>query len=155
LIITGPLGPHNPANLEYFRKLQALSHDLSLAKNVFFLADLAPGFLPDEVVSDFYQLADVLLLPSLEEGFGIPILEAGLAGIPIFCADIRPLRDLGLAYATYFSPYGSASEIASMILEYLITSPVAGFRTHVRSHYAWREIYHKQIDLLIRKGADK
>jgi hypothetical protein len=37
-------------------------------------------------------------------------------------------------------------------MEHLAASPVTGFRTHVRSHYAWREIYRKQIDLLIRKG---
>jgi mannosylglucosylglycerate synthase len=153
LVITGPLGPHNPANVDYFRKLQSLRHDLSLEKNAFFLAELVEGYLPDEVVSDFYQLADALLLPSFEEGFGIPVLEAGLAGIPIFSADIPPLRDLGLAYAGYFSPYGSAGEIAAMILEHLAASPVAGFRAHVRSRYTWREIYKKKIDVLIRKGA--
>ena len=154
LVVTGPLGPHNPSNVEYFKKLQTLRHELILEKNVFFLAELVPDYLPDEVVSDFYQLADLLLLPSIEEGFGIPILEAGLAGIPIFCADIPPLRDLGLTYANYFSPYGSAEEIASRILEHLAASQTAGFRTHVRSHFAWREIYQKQIDVLIRKGVD-
>jgi glycosyltransferase involved in cell wall biosynthesis len=154
LIVTGPLGPHNVANAEYFRKLQALRQDLLLEKNVCFLAELVQGYLPDEVVSDFYQLSDVLILPSREEGFGIPVLEAGLVGLPIFCADIPPLRDLGLAYVNYFSPDGSAAEIASIILEYLATNPVAGFRTRVRSQFAWREIYHKQIDLLIRKGAE-
>jgi mannosylglucosylglycerate synthase len=152
LIVTGPLGPHNPANVEYFGRLQALRRDLLLEKNVFFLAELIEGYLPDEVVSDFYQLADMLFLPSFEEGFGIPVLEAGLAGMPIYCADIPPLRDLGLAYANYFSPYGSAADIAATILEHLTASRVAGFRTHVRSHYAWREIYRKQIDVLIRKG---
>ncbi len=154
LIVTGPLGPHNPANVEYFRKLQSLRQELALEKNVFFLAELATGYLPDEVVSDFYQLADLLFLPSFEEGFGIPVLEAGLAGMPIFCADIPPLRDLGLDYANYFSPNGPATAIAARILEHLAASPVAGFRTHVRSHFAWREIYRKQIDILIRKGAE-
>jgi mannosylglucosylglycerate synthase len=153
LVVTGPLGPHNPTNVDYFKKLQTLRHDLALEKKVIFLAELVPDYLPDEVVSDFYQLADLLFLPSIEEGFGIPILEAGLAGIPIFCADIPPLRDLGSAYVNYFSPYGSARDIASGILEHLAGSAVAGFRTHVRSQYTWREIYHKQIDLLIRKGA--
>ncbi len=152
LIVTGPLGPHNPSNVEYFRKLQTLRQDLELEENVFFLADLVEGYLPDEVVSDFYQLADALLLPSREEGFGIPVLEAGLAGMPIFCADIPPLRDLGQQFVHYFSPDGPAAEIASNIREVLAASPVAGFRTHVRSHYAWREIYHKQIEVLIGKG---
>ncbi|MGE5373743.1 MAG: glycosyltransferase family 4 protein [Bacteroidota bacterium] len=152
LIITGPLGPHNPANVKYFEKLKSLREKRSLDGNVLFLAELAPGYLPDEVISDFYSLADALLLPSREEGFGIPLLEAGLAGMPVFCADIPPLRDIGLNYVNYFSPDGSASDIASTILEHLSSSPLFEFRTHVRSHYTWREIYSKQIDLLVRKG---
>ncbi len=154
LIITGPLGPHNPANVEYFKKLQSLRQELALEKNVYFLAELVDGYLPDEVVSDFYQLADLLFLPSFEEGFGIPVLEAGLAGMPVFCADIPPLRDLGLSYANYFSADGPAAGIAARVLEHLAADPVAGFRTHVRSHFAWREIYRKQIDVLIRKGVE-
>ena len=102
---------------------------LSLERNVLFLAELVTEFLPDEVVSDFYKLADALFLPSREEGFGIPVLEAGLSGIPIFCADIPPLRDLGLDDVSYFSPDGSPSEIASMLVEQLSSSPLFGFRT--------------------------
>ena len=154
LIVTGPLGPHNPSNVEYFKKLQSLRESLSLERNVLFLAELVPEFLPDEVVSDFYKLADALFLPSREEGFGIPVLEAGLSGIPIFCADIPPLRDLGLDYVSYFSAGGSPSEIASLIVEQSSSSSLFGFRTHVRSHYAWREIYGKQIKMIIRKGEE-
>ncbi len=151
LIITGPLGPHNSANVEYFEILQSLRNSLSLQENVFFLAEQILDYLPDEVISDFYKLADALLLPSREEGFGIPILEAGLAGMPIFCADIPPLRDLGLNYVNYFSPDGWPADISSMIQDQLTKSPLFGFRSHVRSQYAWREIFKNQIDLLIQR----
>ncbi len=92
LVVTGPLGPHNPANQRYFERLRALRQELRLEGKAHFLAEVAPGFLPFSVVADFYRLADALLLPSLEEGFGIPVLEAGLAGLPVFCSDIPPLR---------------------------------------------------------------
>lgn len=153
LIITGPLGPHNPANVEYFGKLLSLRRSLSLKSNVSFLAELTPDFLPDEVVSDFYKLADALILPSREEGFGIPVLEAGLAGIPAFCADIPPLRDLGLTFVKYFSLDESPSNIASMILEQLASSPLFEFRVQVRTRYAWREIYRRQIEALLQSTA--
>lgn len=152
LIITGPLGPHNAANTEYLKKLQSLRKSLALEGSAIFLVERVPEFLPDEVVSDFYKLVDGLFLPSHEEGFGIPVVEAGLAGIPIFCADIPPLRDLGLAFANYFSPDGSPPEIASMVLEKLSSSPVFGFRVHVRSQFDWHQIYWKQIDVLLQKG---
>ncbi|MEO8355587.1 MAG: glycosyltransferase family 4 protein [Chloroflexota bacterium] len=152
LIVTGPLGPHNPANLEYFKKLQDLRDSLSLKSAVSFLAELTSDYLPDEVISDFYKLADLLLLPSREEGFGIPVLEAGLAGLPSFCADIPPLRDLGAGFVNYFSLDESPESIAAMIVEHLSTSPLFGFRAQVRSQYVWRQIYRQQIQLLIGKG---
>jgi mannosylglucosylglycerate synthase len=154
LIITGPLGPHNPANLQYFEKLTSLRSSLNLEDSVYFLAELADGFLPDEVISDFYQLADALFLPSREEGFGIPILEAGLAGIPIFCADIPPLKDLGLSFANYFSLDENPANIASLILGKLSTSMLFGFRVRVRSRYAWRQVYQQQIQPLLERVCD-
>jgi glycosyltransferase involved in cell wall biosynthesis len=151
LIVTGPLGPHNPANVNYFEKLLSLRESLSLVGSAFFLAELTQDYLPDEVISDFYKLADALILPSREEGFGIPVLESGLAGIPAFCADIPPLRDLGSGYASYFSPDDDPRVLASRILDVLTSSPLFRFRVHVRSEYSWREIFRKQIDELLRK----
>ncbi len=154
LIITGPLGPHNSANLQYFDKLTSLRRSLNLEDSVYFLAELANGFLPDEVISDFYQLADALFLPSREEGFGIPILEAGLAGIPIFCADIPPLKDLGLSFVNYFSLDESPANIAALILGKLSTSMLFGFRVRVRSQFAWRQVYQQQIQPLLERVCD-
>lgn len=152
LIVTGPLGPHNPANREYFEKLLSLRESLLLNDSACFLAEITSDYLPDEVISDFYKLADVLFLPSREEGFGIPVLEAGLAGLPIFCADIAPLRDVGGIFANYFSLDESPARIAAMIVENLSASPLFGFRAQVRSQYAWRQIYQQKIEMLIRKG---
>lgn len=152
LIITGPLGPHNPANAEYYGKLLALRKSLLLDDAACFLAELTSGFLPDEVISDFYHLADILFLPSREEGFGIPVLEAGLAGLPAFCADIPPLRDLGMPFVDFFSLDESPAKIAGIIIEYLLSSPLFEFRSQVRSKYAWRNIYERQIEQLLKKG---
>ncbi|HEX5837812.1 MAG TPA: glycosyltransferase family 4 protein [Anaerolineales bacterium] len=151
LVVTGPLGPHNPSNVDYFKKLQSLRETLSLQQSAFFLAELTDMYLPDEVISDFYQIADALILPSREEGFGIPVLEAGLAGLPAFCADIPPLRDLGMAAVRYFSLDDSPAHIASLIAEQMSSSSILELRARVRSHFAWPEIYRQQIDPLLRK----
>jgi glycosyltransferase involved in cell wall biosynthesis len=153
LVVTGPLGPHNPANIDYFDKLLSLRHELGLDASAHLLAELSPEFLPDSVIADFYRLADALVLPSREEGFGIPILEAAMSGLPIFCAGIPPLRELAGEQATYFDPDADPAGVASAMDRWL-SSPVYQLRVRVRSGYSWTRLYRQHIEPLftLREG---
>jgi mannosylglucosylglycerate synthase len=151
LVVTGPLGPHNPANVEYFERLTSLRKELQLENVVHFLSALTDEYLLDAVISDFYRLADALFLPSREEGFGIPILEAGLTGLPIFCSDIPPLRDLGRTNVTYFSPDADPVELANRIVNHLSFDSVFRMRTRVRREFSWEGIYAREIAPLLAK----
>jgi len=151
LVVTGPLGPHNPANVNYFDRLRTLRRELGLEHVVHFLAELTDEYIPDPVISDLYHLADALFLPSLEEGFGIPILEAGLAGLPIFCSDIPPLRNLGGSNATYFSPDADPVELANRIVNHLAFDSVFRMRVRARREFSWEGIYARQIAPLLAK----
>ena len=145
LVVTGPLGPHNPANVKYFERLTKLRAELGLSGSAHFLAELTDQYLPDAVIADFYRLADALIMPSREEGFGIPVLEAGLAGIPVFCSDIEPLRKLGREQALYFSPDAEPEEVAALIINHLDSQLSFKLRTHVRMKYTWESIYMNMI----------
>jgi glycosyltransferase involved in cell wall biosynthesis len=149
LVVTGPLGPHNPANVDYFETLKSLREELKLGNVVHFLTELTDAYIPDPVISDFYHLADALFLPSLEEGFGIPILEAGLAGLPIFCSDIPPLRNLGGSNATYFSPDADPVELANRIVNHLAFDSVFRMRVRARKEFSWEGIYARKIAPLL------
>ena len=149
LVVTGPLGPHNPANTIYFKHLTDLRAGLNLEQVVIFLAEHNPDYLPDEVIADFYHLADALLFPSREEGFGIPILEAGLAGLPVFCADIPPLRELGEKAATFFSPDADPRQVASLIAQQLMPNNAFNLRLRVKLDYTWQSIYTDHIRPLL------
>lgn len=48
--------------------------------------------------------AELLVFPSLYEGFGIPILEAFAVGTPVLASDIPPFHEVGENAATYFDP---------------------------------------------------
>ena len=150
MVVTGPLGPHNPANRDYFENLISLRKDLGLADSAHFLAELSSEFLPDPVIADFYHLADALLLPSREEGFGIPVLEAGLTGLPVFCADIPPLRDLAGEMGIYFSPDANPTQVADLILHRLSNDPIYRLRLRVRTRYTWERVYADQIAPLLK-----
>lgn len=154
LVVTGPMGPHNPANVEYFARLRALRGELGLQGAAHFLAELSDEYLPDAVIADFYQLADGLFFPSREEGFGIPVLEAGLAGLPVFCADIPPLRELGEGCAVFFSPDANPAEVAAQVTAHYAADPLFKLRRRVRAHYTWKRIYADLIDPLLHNQSD-
>ncbi len=151
MVITGPLGPHNPANLEYFKRLNALRGQLGLKNSAHFLAELSNEFIPDAVISDFYKLADALFFPSFEEGFGIPILEAGFAGIPVFCSDIPPLQSLGGNFVNYFSPDENPKVVADMMAKHFNRDKTFGLRASVRKQFSWESIYETRIAPLFRQ----
>jgi mannosylglucosylglycerate synthase len=151
LVVTGPLGPHNPANTTYFQQLTGLRSSLKLDQAVVFLAEHTKDYLPDEVIADFYRLADIMLLPSLEEGFGIPILEAGLAGLPVFCADIPPLRELAEKAAAFFSPNADPRDVAALIVHQMERDNAFTLRLQVKLNYTWESIYKDNIRPLLTK----
>jgi len=60
------------------RRLTKIIRDLGLESSVHL-----PGFLPDEELSDHYLLADVFVMPSKKEGFGLVFIEALAHGVPV------------------------------------------------------------------------
>ncbi len=149
LLVTGPEGPHNPANAAYRQKLADLRAALGLQGAAHFLADVSAGFIPDAVIADFYRLADALLFPSREEGFGIPLIEAAFSRLPVFCADIPVLHELGGADASYFDPDIAPAEAARQIAQRLQADPAGRWARRARRLYAWERIYTRQIEPLL------
>jgi len=149
LVLTGPVGPHNANNYKYLETLLNLRQQLGLHGSAHFLAELVDSFLPDEVIADFYRMADALFFPSREEGFGIPLLEAAFSHLPAFCADIPPLRDLGRGDATFFSPDEEPTTVAKIIAEYFRSSPTARLAMRARTSFSWEAIYRQHIASLL------
>jgi mannosylglucosylglycerate synthase len=151
LIVTGPLGAHNPANEAYFAKLKNLRAELNLSGAAIFLAELIDTYLPDEVIADFYRLADALFMPSREEGFGIPIIEAACSKLPVFCTDIAPLQALGRVDVTYFSPDDNSDRVAQLIADRLQHDAVYQFAVRARRDFSWTGIYRDHIAPLLEE----
>jgi glycosyltransferase involved in cell wall biosynthesis len=154
LVITGPGGPHNTKNIEYVAELQQLSRDLGVPDHVAMLSLLPAAnggtlTLDDADTAALYFWADALLFTTQQEGFGLPILEAGLAGLPIFCSDLPVLREVGGPHACYFPPDASPAALADQLLAVLDTPGPSALRRRVRQWYSWEGIYERQIRPLL------
>jgi len=67
-------------------------------------AVILPGYVPDEDLPAIYAGAQVLVLPSLYEGFGLPVLEAMACGTPVTCSDTSSLPEIAGDAALHFDP---------------------------------------------------
>ena len=146
LLVTGPPGPHDVRSGTYLDELLRLRTQLGVEREV---ALLYPYRLRDATVADLYQVADALLFPSSQEGFGIPVLEAGLSRLPVFCADLPPLREIAGPHAHYFSPDVAPAAVAERLLQFFAGDHTARLRRRVLRDYAWSSIFSRQIAPLL------
>tara|TARA_R110000868_G_scaffold18003_2_gene78266 strand:+ start:12799 stop:14034 length:1236 start_codon:yes stop_codon:yes gene_type:complete len=80
-------------------KLQAKLRSHPEAGERFFWFDSAS----DEFLSHLYAIARGVIVPSLAEGFGLPLAEAVSNGVPVLARDLSVFRSMNLANVTYFS----------------------------------------------------
>jgi glycosyltransferase involved in cell wall biosynthesis len=65
---------------------------------------VTPGFVTIEELAALYRGAIALVMPSLEEGFGLPVVEAMAAGTPVIASDIPALREVTGGHAFHVDP---------------------------------------------------
>jgi len=65
---------------------------------------IAPGYIPELEASSIFQAATALVLPSIEEGFGLPVLQSFEADCAVICSDIPALKEVGGDAALYAKP---------------------------------------------------
>ncbi|HXA32320.1 MAG TPA: glycosyltransferase [Acidimicrobiales bacterium] len=86
VVVGGPSGPHGQVEVD---RLVGLVSELGLDGRV----DFVPP-RPHELLSTYYRAADVCLVPSRSESFGLVALEAAACGTPVIASDVGGLRTL-------------------------------------------------------------
>jgi glycosyltransferase involved in cell wall biosynthesis len=67
------------------------------------------GWIPREELYELFRCARAFIYPSQFEGFGMPVLEAMAARIPVACSDIPPLREIADGMALFFDPHSDTA----------------------------------------------
>lgn len=78
-------------------------------------AMLRPGFVPDTALGAWYAHAACVVYPSLYEGFGLPVLEAQAAGVPLIVTDTEASREVA-GDGALFVPLHDSAALAEAIL---------------------------------------
>lgn len=157
LVVTGPPDPHDPGDMQYYQSLLELRQRLHVEQEARFVyeAGLQPGEgytigLPQ--VRELYRACDVLFMPSHREGFGMPILEAGMIGMPIFSTGTPATEEIGGQEVVPFSPEDPAVKVAEMILSWAQASSTQRLRQRIRQSFTWQAIFHQDILPLLIRG---
>lgn len=90
----------------------------------------------DATLAAAYRGAVGLVFPSIYEGFGLPLIEAARAGIPIACSDIPVFREVTGGHALFFDP-NDAAAIASSLTDLVnLDRPSCEARAYAKS-FSW------------------
>ena len=154
LLLTGPPDPHNSKTKEYLSELCALIKKLDCEKEVIFIHNLKEKYGQDFKIGyshlqALYSLSDILLLPSSQEGFGIPLLEAASKKLPIACSNIAPFTEVTKEHTLLFNLKDDPYEIAQRIIDFLNSQPTYQLFKKIMKTYSWEAIYENYLKELV------
>lgn len=149
-LVTAAPDPHQKDGVKYFRELKRLAKELGVTKRVCFLGEKA--VLSDDDVRSLYQMADALFFPSTQEGYGLPLIEAALHQVPVFCSDIPAHREVAVG-ATFFKLAASPKGIARKIkADAAVRARQA--RRRLMAELTWEKIVREKLaPLLLGRNA--
>jgi glycosyltransferase involved in cell wall biosynthesis len=108
-----------------------------------------PGWVPDEDLEGLYGMATCLVVPSLTEGFGMPVLEAMERGLPVTCSNAASLPEVAGDAARYFDPRDEgeiARAIAELIRDSRLRERLAAAGRDRARRFSWERTARQTIE---------
>jgi glycosyltransferase involved in cell wall biosynthesis len=112
------------------------------------------GWISRTELYSLYDRALACVYPSTFEGFGMPVLEALAAGVPLLCSEIPPLREVAGDAALFFDPL-SDDELARGLTRIVSDEPLrtklaAKARERART-FTWERTAQETLDVLLKR----
>jgi glycosyltransferase involved in cell wall biosynthesis len=113
------------------------------------------GWIPREKLYELYARARAFAYPSTFEGFGMPVLEALAAGIPVTCSDIPPLREVAGDAVLYFDPLDEdaiAAALDRIMNEDELRRGLAAAGPQRAREFTWERAARKTVEALVESA---
>jgi len=107
LVLVGPIPPNPEIGVDLALPPADRAGDASNLVKVL-------GYVPEAELPALYAGATALVLPSLYEGFGLPIVEAMACGTPVICSNTSAMPEVGGQAVMYVDPYNSQGIAAAI-----------------------------------------
>jgi glycosyltransferase involved in cell wall biosynthesis len=129
-----------------YEALFAQVHQLGLESRVHFI-----GYVPQEELPALLSGAQVFVLPSLYEGFGMPVLEAMACGTPVICSNTSSLPEVASDAALLVSP-DDTDQLASAMQRVLVDEELRCDLTQKGlaqvNHFSWTRCAQETLVIL-------
>lgn len=113
------------------------------------------GYLTDVDLQGVVAGAGALVLPSRDEGFGLPVLEAMACDVPVVCTDIPALREVSGGFARLV-PYADDEALTEALRAAVSEPAVAGDSAARRAHaagFTWRRCAQRTVEAYQRAAS--
>ena len=144
LLISGALDPHNRSRSEYLVRLKQLATELQIQASVAWVNELF--FVDETQLRSLFMVADAILFPSNQEGFGLPMLEAAAYRLPVFCSNIEPLRSIAPSGTLLFDLGDTPRNIAEKIRNAVENNDIFKSRKRLLRNYSAERLYLDEIE---------
>jgi glycosyltransferase involved in cell wall biosynthesis len=143
--------PGNPTTHE--QELRELSRELGIAGNVTF-----PAYVDAADLEGLYALARCFVFASINEGFGIPILEAMRRGVPVACSRASALPEVAGEAARYFDPYDVpdiAGALGELLRDRVLAAKLSARGREREALFTWEAAARGTLDCYARAWRDR
>ncbi|MGB9935604.1 MULTISPECIES: glycosyltransferase family 4 protein [Thermodesulfovibrio] len=126
---------------DYYNKLVNIINKLKIQDDV-----ILYGSIKYNEIFDFYKNADCFVFPSLEETFGLPVIESLYFNVPTILSDglkhkhlFIPFNEIARNYAIYFDPYDE-HDLADKIIQNINNKQEIDSKKFVENYYNIKEV---------------
>ena len=148
LLVTGAPDTHNRSAAEHFTGLKRITGELGIQEMVSWVNELF--YVDERHLHSLYMVADALLFPSRQEGFGLPVLEAAVHRLPVFCSNIEPLKSIALSSTLLFELRDAPHYVAEKIHRYFDQDAIFKQKKHLLREYSAKRLYVEKIEPMLR-----